>query len=356
MSGGQYSLVRIVAGLALLMLFVGELLYGALRVEWARDPFWNFIVAEFGAIASLLFIFGYRDKIAAILLLIVLGPAIFGAPGAWIFFRLVYIWIFLQHLIVPAAPFGSMDARGREDPAGDWRYVEWLRPISWGLASIASVVAVVALRDFIGVDWYLPVIAAASIVAIGAPMFLWRSARALAWLILVLMLIAAILIGSNPEVSPALLLMLLLFEAHWLKAQSAANGEYLFYDGNCALCHGLVRLVLAESQADSPMRFAPLGSAKFSELVSDDTRKGLPDSVVLRTANGTLLTRSDAILSILRKLGGLWQVLALVFGLFPRTIRDCGYDFIAKIRYKFFGKKATQCPIIPQGLRERFDL
>ena len=55
------------------------------------------------------------------------------------------------------------------------------------------------------------------------------------------------------------------------------------------------------------------------------------------------------------RLGGGWKVLAGVFSVVPRGLRDAAYDFIARIRYRIFGKRDELCPIVPPDLRARFD-
>ena len=132
--------------------------------------------------------------------------------------------------------------------------------------------------------------------------------------------------------------------------------ERLFYDGSCALCHGAVRFVLARDPEGRAFRFAPLDGAAFRAVASDEVRAGLPDSLVLATEEGRLLTRSDAVLHLLGRLGSGWRALARLGGLVPRGLRDDAYDLVARVRYRVFGRKDDACPVIPPALRSRFDL
>lgn len=125
----------------------------------------------------------------------------------------------------------------------------------------------------------------------------------------------------------------------------------VFYDGTCALCHGLVRWVLARDR-DAAFHFAPLQGATFTRLVSPEQRAGLPDSVVARDRFGKLHVQSDAIYLILVGLGRLRT--AALFGLLPRPLRDLGYRVIARARYALFGRKDELCPIVPPELQGRF--
>jgi predicted DCC family thiol-disulfide oxidoreductase YuxK len=129
----------------------------------------------------------------------------------------------------------------------------------------------------------------------------------------------------------------------------------VFYDGHCALCHGTVGFVLKQDRAGNLFRFAPLQGSKFDEVVAPERRAGLPDSIVVQTNDGVLLVRSDAILQILRRLGGGWKFWAGILGIIPRGLRDAVYNFIARIRYRVFGTREDLCPVIPPEWRGRFD-
>jgi predicted DCC family thiol-disulfide oxidoreductase YuxK len=131
--------------------------------------------------------------------------------------------------------------------------------------------------------------------------------------------------------------------------------EILFYDGHCGLCHRAVRFVLAQDRA-AIFRFAPLDSEAFRATVPESSRANLPDSIIVRTADGKLLARSDAMLYILERLGGKWRLLGVFARIIPTPLRDFLYDRIAGVRYRLFAKPVDACPIIPANLRDRFDL
>ena len=129
----------------------------------------------------------------------------------------------------------------------------------------------------------------------------------------------------------------------------------LFYDGHCGLCHRAVKFVLKHDRSGSAFRFAPLQGETFESRVPPERRAGLPDSVVVLTADGKLLTRSNAFVHIFQRLGGGWKTLAGVLAVIPRPLRDVVYIFIARIRYRVFGTRDDLCPIVPLDLRSRFD-
>lgn len=138
-------------------------------------------------------------------------------------------------------------------------------------------------------------------------------------------------------------------------AQVDPRPEMLFYDGHCALCHGTVKFVLQRDRSGAAFRFAPLQGATFAARVPERARKPLPDSIVVLTAGGTLLVRSDAVIYILSRLGRGWRLAAGMLRVIPRPLRDMAYDFVARVRYCVFGTKSDVCPVAPPDSRSRFD-
>ena len=135
----------------------------------------------------------------------------------------------------------------------------------------------------------------------------------------------------------------------------APAAEYLFYDGHCGLCHRAVKFVLRHDRSGAAFRFASLQGETFLARVAKERREGLPDSLVVLTRDGELLVRSAAFLYIFRRLGGRWRVLATVLSVAPRGLRDFVYDFVARIRYRVFGRREDLCPVVPAELQARFD-
>ena len=131
--------------------------------------------------------------------------------------------------------------------------------------------------------------------------------------------------------------------------------ETLFYDGGCGLCHRAVRFMLWADREGRCFRFAPLGGRTFQALVPEAERARLPDSLVLRTEDGRLLTRSAAVLYMLERLDGGWKVLPVLGRLVPQRLADALYDFVARVRYRLFARPPDVCPVVPAPLRARFD-
>ncbi|MFN2498721.1 MAG: thiol-disulfide oxidoreductase DCC family protein [Pyrinomonadaceae bacterium] len=115
----------------------------------------------------------------------------------------------------------------------------------------------------------------------------------------------------------------------------------VLYDGVCGLCNRLVQFILKRDKR-AHFRFASLQSDFANKLL---TRHGLDandlDTVYLAKNYGQpdekLLARSDAILFLLKQLGGIWK-LAAVGHIVPRIVRDGMYELVARTRYQVFGK------------------
>jgi predicted DCC family thiol-disulfide oxidoreductase YuxK len=111
----------------------------------------------------------------------------------------------------------------------------------------------------------------------------------------------------------------------------------IYFDGYCGLCNGFVDFVLARDRSRR-FRFAPLqgttATARFGDPGDVD-----PTTILLEDG-GVVHERSTAALRIISQLGGPWSLLA-VFRLVPRFIRDAVYDWVARNRYGWFGKRDT---------------
>ena len=125
----------------------------------------------------------------------------------------------------------------------------------------------------------------------------------------------------------------------------------MLFDGDCNLCNGAVQFVLRRDPR-AVFHFASLQSAVGRQLLASVGAKAtLPDSIVL-VANGCVTWKSTAALRIARRLRWPWPLLAVAF-VVPRPLRDLVYDWIARHRYRWFGKRA-QCLVPTPALRARF--
>ena len=135
----------------------------------------------------------------------------------------------------------------------------------------------------------------------------------------------------------------------------APTPDTILFDGVCNLSNGFVQFVI---------RHDPEGRFRFAALQSDAARAlltahGLPLSAlevepesVLLLSGGRLYSHSTAVLRIARGLGGAWR-LAGVGGLLPRAWRDALYRFVARHRYRWFGRQES-CMLPTPALKSRF--
>ncbi len=132
----------------------------------------------------------------------------------------------------------------------------------------------------------------------------------------------------------------------------------ILFDGVCNLCNATVRWVI-EKDPEGQFHFASLQSEAGQAAVARAAGThpvGLDEaadlrSVVLIDESGVHL-RSDAALRVARRLGLPWSLFAIA-SVIPRTIRDAIYEWVARNRYRWFGKQLT-CPVPSAELRTRF--
>jgi predicted DCC family thiol-disulfide oxidoreductase YuxK len=130
--------------------------------------------------------------------------------------------------------------------------------------------------------------------------------------------------------------------------------EIVFYDGNCGLCHRAVTFLLGADRAGRAFVFAPLFGDTFSREIPEHVRATIPDSLVLKTHDGQVYVRSEAVLRAMMRLGPLYRWTAIVARIVPRFLRDMIYDGVAKIRHALFARPSDACPLVPPRLRSRF--
>jgi predicted DCC family thiol-disulfide oxidoreductase YuxK len=406
-TGGQYSLARAAFGIYLFVHFIhlapwaaevfssrGVLadggaspllyLFPNILAVWDAPAFVTALIAA-AAVLSVLFAAGWRDRAAAVGIWYVWAclhgrMPLIGNPG------LPYVgWLLLAHAFLPAAPYGSLSARGRVDPGNDWRMPEGIFRAVWILMAVGytysgctklvspswldgTAVARVLENPLARPGWPRDLLLAlpegalraatwgALAAEVGfAPLALVARLRPWLWGAMLGMHLSLICVIDFADLSLGMVMLhLFTFDPAWIRPQPADGIDTIFYDGRCGLCHRAVRFVLAEDHGGSAFRFAPLDSAAFRAALSETDRARLPDSLLVLTPEGAILCRSTAALRIGGRLGGLWRVLATAAGWIPAAIRDRVYDGVAAIRLRLFAKPAEACPVMPEALRARF--
>ncbi len=125
----------------------------------------------------------------------------------------------------------------------------------------------------------------------------------------------------------------------------------LLFDGICNLCNSSVQFIISHDR-QKKFTFASLQSDAAKEiLLQFDTKYFNLDSIIL-IYNDKIYSKSAAIIRVGMLLGKGFS-LSVIFYIIPRFIRDWMYDFIAKNRYKWFGKKES-CMLPNKDLKNRF--
>lgn len=125
----------------------------------------------------------------------------------------------------------------------------------------------------------------------------------------------------------------------------------ILFDGVCNLCNGFVQFLI-ERDPKRRYRYASLQSEAGRALMRS---AGLPAdeiNTVVLMEGGKAYTHSDVALRVSRQMGGLWP-LATVFYIVPKFIRDAIYNWVARNRYRWFGKKEA-CMVPTPELKSLF--
>ncbi len=125
----------------------------------------------------------------------------------------------------------------------------------------------------------------------------------------------------------------------------------ILFDGVCNLCNSSVQWVI-ERDPEGIFRFASLQSKVAEKIFLRTGLEGEKLNSVALYEEGRLYQRSTAALRIARKLDAPWSLLYNLI-VIPAFIRDAVYDFIARNRYRWFGRRES-CMVPSPELRERF--
>lgn len=126
----------------------------------------------------------------------------------------------------------------------------------------------------------------------------------------------------------------------------------LFFDGVCNLCNSAIQFIIKHDKKNV-VRFASLQSVHGKALITHlkEKQETVPDSLLL-LHKGKVYSKAAAALRTAAFMGGVWQFL-VVFRIVPRVISNFVYDYVAKNRYRWFGKK-EECMIPTPELKHRF--
>ena len=131
---------------------------------------------------------------------------------------------------------------------------------------------------------------------------------------------------------------------------SKLNGAIVFFDGVCGLCNTSVDFLIKTDRTQS-LRYSPLQGEAIKAYNLSLNENEL-DTLYIWTGE-KMLTKSEGWLWLMSGLGGFWFLLTLPCRILPYKLMDLVYDFIARHRYKIFGKREA-CRIPSPEERELF--
>jgi predicted DCC family thiol-disulfide oxidoreductase YuxK len=125
----------------------------------------------------------------------------------------------------------------------------------------------------------------------------------------------------------------------------------ILFDGVCNFCDSAVNFVIKRDKK-SVLKFAPLQSEFAKRILVNHHLADEELQTFLLLENNQVYKKSTAVLKACKYLKGLWP---LLYGLIvvPKFIRDGIYNWVAKNRYKWFGKKEA-CMVPTTDMRSRF--
>ncbi|RDI04552.1 thiol-disulfide oxidoreductase DCC family protein [Flavobacterium sp. AG291] len=130
------------------------------------------------------------------------------------------------------------------------------------------------------------------------------------------------------------------------------NKKIILFDGICNLCDNTVQFIIKHDKEDI-FRFVALQSDLGKEIISHiglDISK--TDSIVLYEPGHAYYYKSQAAFEISKGLTGIYQWLS-IFSILPKWLTDKVYDYIARNRYKWYGKK-DECMLPTPELKAKF--
>lgn len=123
----------------------------------------------------------------------------------------------------------------------------------------------------------------------------------------------------------------------------------IVFDAMCVLCSGHAQFVLRHDRAGHFL-LASMQGAGAAIYRAHGIDPENPETLIVIDGD-RVLRDSDAILAIWRGLGWPWR-LVTVFGIVPRALRDPAYRWVARHRYRLFGRRET-CWVPDEAQRNR---
>ena len=122
-----------------------------------------------------------------------------------------------------------------------------------------------------------------------------------------------------------------------LSAEELGDQRIVFFDGICNLCQRSVQIILTHDPK-AIFSYSSLQGEVAKKILSSHQLDAEQMNSFVLLENGKVYTRSTAALRVAKQLSGIWPIL-YAFIIVPPFIRDAVYDWIARNRYRWFGKQ-----------------
>ena len=130
------------------------------------------------------------------------------------------------------------------------------------------------------------------------------------------------------------------------------NKKIILFDGLCNLCATSVQFIIKRDKKDI-FRFVSLQSDLGQELLQQlSISEQKIDSIILYESDKAYYYKSEAVFEIVKSIGGFFYCL-LIFKWLPTAVTNTIYDYVARNRYRWWGKK-DHCLIPTKGLQSKF--
>lgn len=106
----------------------------------------------------------------------------------------------------------------------------------------------------------------------------------------------------------------------------------VIFDGYCVVCSKSVHFLL-KIDRDEKLLFTAGNQLKMFDAGETGT--------IIYISNGSVYHHFDAVIALLTTIGGFWKFVAVAIGLFPRKIRNNIYKWIARNRFRWFGRRKS---------------
>ena len=130
------------------------------------------------------------------------------------------------------------------------------------------------------------------------------------------------------------------------------NKKLILFDGVCNLCNNAVLKIIRQDKNDIFL-FTSIQSNVGKNIINElgiDISK--IDSIVLYIPGGNYFIKSEAVFKIANEFKGAWKIIQ-IFRIFTDFLNNLFYDFVARNRYRWFGKK-EECMIPSEKLNSKF--